>query len=190
MKIQTKKREYDLDVMTEPITDNSRFLYLAILILVVMAWYHVPSMLAKEAIVVVPEVSDNVDINADDIAIANEMLEGSRMQGLGEMIVTKSNEAGVSWRIVIGIAEAESNMGDSFVYEYDHKCHNYWGIKPLSGRRADGSYLRCYNEDVNGVNSIVGLLARRYKGQTPEEMCGVYVVPCNPNWLTTINKFY
>jgi len=139
----------------------------------------------------VNDIEITVPLTVDnDIDIANEMLYGTRMQDLGELIVTNSKEKGVSWRIVIGIAEAESNMGENFVYDYDHNCHNYWGIKPVGGRRDDGSYLRCYFEDENGVNSIIGLLERRYKGQTPEEMCGVYVVPCNGNWLNTINKFY
>lgn len=120
---------------------------------------------------------------------AESMLKGTPMAGLGSIIVDAAERHGVDYKLIIGIAEAESNRGKSYVYSYDQNCHNAWGIKPPTGRRADGSYLRCYYEWENGVESIAGLLGRRYKGQTPEEMCGVYVQPCNQNWLRTIKKF-
>jgi len=111
------------------------------------------------------------------------------MEGLGSLIVETADRYGVSWRLIVGIAQAESSLGRNYVHPYDVNCKNAWGIKPPGGRRADGSYLRCYYEWENGVESSAALLHRRYKDQTPEEMCGIYVQPCNPHWLRTINSF-
>lgn len=121
---------------------------------------------------------------------AEAMLKGTPMAGLGGMIVTTASEYGVNWSLIIGIAEAESSRGKHYVHGYDANCHNAWGIKPPGGRRDDGSYLRCYYEWENGVESIAGLLSRRYKDQTPEQMCGVYVQPCNQSWLKNVHKYY
>lgn len=126
----------------------------------------------------------------DEQRQAESFLQGTPMEGLGKAIVDTANAQGVSWKIVIGIAKAESSLGKHYVYPYDVNCANAWGIKPPGGRRDDGSYLRCYYTWQDGINSIVGLLARRYKDQTPEQMCGIYVVPCNENWLRTINNYY
>lgn len=122
---------------------------------------------------------------------AETMLEGTPMAGLGKAIVETAEAKGVNWRLVIGLAYAESGLGKHYykAYDKDH-CSNAWGIKPPQGRRADGSYLRCYNDWQSGINSIVGLLSRRYADQTPEQMCGVYVQPCHQNWLDNVNKFY
>lgn len=127
---------------------------------------------------------------SDEVALAEDFLSGSPMEGLGGQIVATAHEYGVSWRIIIGIAEAESNRGASYAYPYDHNCFNAWGIKPPGGRREDGSYLRCYYDWHSGITSIAALLSRRYAGQTPEEMCGVYVQPCSSHWLGTVNKYY
>jgi hypothetical protein len=113
------------------------------------------------------------------------------MQGLGSLIVETAKEYGVSWSLIIGIAEAESGRGNHYVYQYDKEnCHNAWGIKPPKGRRDDGSYLRCYNDWQSGIRTIAAVLSRRYKNQTPEQMCGVYVVPCNQSWIKNVRKFY
>ncbi|PIY95815.1 MAG: hypothetical protein COY66_05780 [Candidatus Kerfeldbacteria bacterium CG_4_10_14_0_8_um_filter_42_10] len=126
-----------------------------------------------------------------EIIEAEEMLKGSPMQGLGKAIVETANTQGVSWKLIIGLAYAESSLGRSYWFPYDKEnCHNYWGIKPPAGRRADGSYLRCYYTDQDGINSIVGLLSRRYRDQRPEQMCGVYKKPCEQHWINNVNKYY
>jgi len=135
-----------------------------------------------------PQNADNSQLEA--IRQADALLEGSPMASLGRTIVETAEAQGVSWKLVIGIAHAESSLGRAFVHPYDVNCGNYWGIKPPGGRRDDGSYLRCYYTPQDGVNSIVGLLARRYKDATPEEMNGVYVQPKNQNWLKNVNQYY
>lgn len=123
---------------------------------------------------------------------ADAWLAGTPMAELGKTIVDSANKKDVDFRIVIGIAKIESNFATHFYFPYDRdNCHNAWGIKPptKSGRRADGSYLRCFNSWQDGVNSIVGLLSRRYAGQSPEQMNCVYVQPCNQNWVNVINRY-
>ena len=159
-----------------------------ILVFYIMALGHNYSSGADTSLTGEPRNEDSAVLSEKSMAEA--FLVGSPMQGLGSDIVDIANEYEVSWRIIIGIARAESSLGRAFVYEYDHNCHNYWGIKPPGGRRDDGSYLRCYYTDENGITSIAALLSRRYKDQTPEEMCGIYVVPCNENWLGTINEYF
>lgn len=138
---------------------------------------------------IVPEAQAET-IDPDEVQ-ATTMLAGSPMSELGPMIVQTAKAQGVSWKLVIGIAYAESSLGSAFYHSYDKEhCANYWGIKPPSGQRTDGSYLRCYYTDQDGVNSIVGLLSRRYKGQTPEQMCGTYNVPCTQAWKDHVNKYF
>jgi len=132
---------------------------------------------------------DSVVCPDEPEAQAEAMLAGSPMAGLGELIVNTAAEYKVDWKLIIGIADAESSLGRAFYLDYDVNCHNYWGIKPPAGQRDDGSYLRCYYTDEYGIKSIAALLARRYKGQTPEQMCGVYVQPCNPDWLRKVNEY-
>ena len=132
---------------------------------------------------------DSVDCPDEPQVQAEAMPAGSPMAGLGDMIVETATDYGVDWKVIIGIADAESSLGRSFYLGYDTNCHNYWGIKPPAGQRDDGSYLRCYYTDEYGVKSIAALLSRRYKGQTPEQMCGIYVQPCNPDWLRKVNEY-
>lgn len=144
-----------------------------------------PKMCSLDAVVCPDELND-------DAVKAESMLTGTPMAGLGSLIVETAKEYDVSWSLIIGIAEAESNRGASYVHAYDVNCHNPFGIKPptKTGQRDDGSYLRCYTDWESGIHTMTSLLARRYKNQTPEQMCGVYVQPCNPNWLKTVNKYY
>lgn len=125
-----------------------------------------------------------------DVEKAEKWLVGTPMAGLGQAIIDTATARGVDWKLVIGIAEAESNRGVSYVHSYDKaNCHNAWGIKPPKSRRSDGSYLRCYYTWQDGINTIVGIISRRYAGKTPEQMNCVYVQPCNKNWVATINLF-
>jgi len=77
------------------------------------------------------------------------------------------------WKLIMAIAFAESTFGKNCV---DFNCSNI-GVKP--GSPIWHQYAS-YNEWVVDFN---GLLERRYKDQTLTQMCGVYVKPCNPNWL-------
>lgn len=77
------------------------------------------------------------------------------------------------WQIILAIAFAESTLGKNCA---DFNCSNI-GVKP--GNPIWHQYAS-YKEWVIDFNS---LLERRYKDKTLTQMCGVYVQPCNPNWL-------
>lgn len=73
------------------------------------------------------------------------------------------------WKLILSIAFAESTLGK---HCYKNNCS---GI--------GGSNIREYKSLDNWILDFNRLLERRYKGDTLEQMCGVYVQPCNPNWL-------
>lgn len=77
------------------------------------------------------------------------------------------------WKLILAIAFAESTMGKNCA---DNNCSNI-GVKP--GHPAWRRYSS-YNSWVVDFNR---LLDKKYKDDTLEQMCGVYVKPCNPNWL-------
>ena len=73
------------------------------------------------------------------------------------------------WKLILAISFAESTMGK---HCQDNNCS---GI--------GGSNLKAYKSLDNWILDFNRLLENRYKNQTLEQMCGVYVQPCNPNWL-------
>ncbi len=74
-------------------------------------------------------------------------------------------------KLILAISYAESTMGRNCYY---NNCSGIGGYVPN---------LRKYKEFRNWMIDLNDLLERRYKNWTLEEMCGVYVQPCNPNWL-------
>ena len=78
------------------------------------------------------------------------------------------------WKIILAIAFAESTMG-KHCYEY-----NCSGI--------GGSEIKTYSSSKQWIVDFNRLIEKRYKGDTLEEMCGVYVQPCNPNWLVATKQ--
>jgi hypothetical protein len=73
------------------------------------------------------------------------------------------------WKLILAISFAESTLGK--------KCYfnNCSGI--------GGSSIRTYRNLEGWILDFNRLLEKRYKDKTLEQMCGVYVQPCNPNWL-------
>ncbi len=82
------------------------------------------------------------------------------------------------WRIILAIAFAESSWGKNCV---DNNCSNI-GVEP--GHKLWRKYPS-YDEWIVDFNK---LLERRYKDWTLKEMCGVYVQPCNQNWLLATSQ--
>jgi hypothetical protein len=82
------------------------------------------------------------------------------------------------WRLILAISFAESTLGKNCV---DNNCSNI-GVKP--GAPSWHQYSS-YDEWVVDFNH---LLDKRYKDSTLEQMCGVYVQPCNPNWLAATKQ--
>lgn len=77
------------------------------------------------------------------------------------------------WKLILAIAFAESSWGRNCV---DNNCSNI-GVEP------GHSLWREYKTYDDWVIDFNKLLERRYKDWTLEQMCGVYVKPCNQNWL-------
>lgn len=77
------------------------------------------------------------------------------------------------WRLILAITFAESSWGKNCV---NNNCSNI-GVKP--GHELWHTY-KTYDDWVADFNQ---LLERRYKDWTLDQMCGVYVKPCNQNWL-------
>lgn len=84
------------------------------------------------------------------------------------------------WRLILAVANAESSLGKHCV---DQNCSGI-GVAP-------GHELwRKYKDVKNWVLDLNRLLERRYADKTLEQMCGVYVQPCNPNWLLATNQIF
>lgn len=77
------------------------------------------------------------------------------------------------WKLILAIAFAESTLGKKCA---DNNCSNI-GVKP------GHAMWRKYPSLKEWVIDFNSLLERRYKDWTLEDMCGVYVKPCNPNWM-------
>jgi hypothetical protein len=78
------------------------------------------------------------------------------------------------WKLILAISFAESTLGKHCF------ANNCSGI--------GGSNIRTYKSLDNWILDFNRLLENRYKGDTLEEMCGVYVQPCNPNWLVATKQ--
>lgn len=80
------------------------------------------------------------------------------------------------WKTILAISFAESSLGKSCV------ANNCSGI--------GGSNLVEYDSVSEWVIALNVLLEKRYRDKTVGEMCGVYVQPCNPNWLLATNQIF
>ena len=77
------------------------------------------------------------------------------------------------WDIIMAVAFAESSFGKNCS---DNNCSNI-GVKP------GAPSWRRYSSYDAWVVDFNRLLDKKYKDWTLKQMCGVYVKPCNPNWL-------
>ena len=82
------------------------------------------------------------------------------------------------WDLILAIAFAESTLGKNCT---DNNCSNI-GVGPNS------PLWHKYASYQDWVVSFNRLLDKRYNNWTLEQMCGVYVKPCNPNWLTATKE--
>jgi hypothetical protein len=77
------------------------------------------------------------------------------------------------WKLILAIAFAESTLGKNCS---DNNCSNI-GVKP------GAPSWRTYSSYSAWVADFNRLLDKKYSDWTLEQMCGVYVKPCNSNWL-------
>lgn len=82
------------------------------------------------------------------------------------------------WKIILAISNAESTLGRNC---FNKNCSGI-GVKPGHPAWREYETLRHWVVDFNS------LLERKYKNWTLKEMCGVYVQPCNKNWLSATRQ--
>lgn len=95
-----------------------------------------------------------------------EFLQSHNSPFIGEADVIASQ---THWKLILAISFAESTLGKKCFY------NNCSGI--------GGSQIKSYENVKAWIVDFNRLLEKRYKNKTLEQMCGVYVQPCNPNWL-------
>lgn len=129
--------------------------------------------------------------------LENLMEERFKFLKAGRMfdaIKRASQEFDVPLDLLIGIANAESSLGTSFQFRYDHNCHNWWGIKKL---RKDGSYLRCFLSEKAGARTAAKLLRSYYLDEgytTIEDICRKWIghgsseMNC-PRWIRNVRQY-
>jgi hypothetical protein len=118
---------------------------------------------------------------------------------MGKAISDASNEFGVPWELMVGIANAESSLGKNFYNEYDKSnCHNWWGLKGGNmAMRKDGSWLRCFSDEQSGARTLAKTLKNYYLAEgrvTAEQIAVKYVgrnqTPHHKQWVANVNKYY
>ena len=107
-------------------------------------------------------------------------------------------EFNVPYRLLQGIAGAESSYGSNFYNQEDVNCHQWWGLKhPDSNimkiRISEGSWLRCLNNELSGARTIAKTLRLYYLDEgkiTPEQISAKWVGRYSENWIKNVRKYY
>src|SRR3990167_5093209 len=76
-------------------------------------------------------------------------------------------EFDVPYRLLQGIAGAESSYGSNFYNQEDVNCFNWWGTKTadrevMKVRISEGSWLRCYFNELAGARTQAKMLKNFY----------------------------
>lgn len=82
------------------------------------------------------------------------------------------------WKMILAISFAESGLGKRCA---DNNCSGI-GVAPGHPK------WQTYATKGDWVKSMNRLLEKRYKNQTLQQMCGVYVQPCNPGWMAATTQ--
>ena len=82
------------------------------------------------------------------------------------------------WRLLIAVSAIESQ------YCKRQLGYNCWGIGGDSAYR----HYKNFSEAIIDANALIEKWQQRGKWLTPEQMNCSYVVPCNENWVRTVNK--
>ena len=109
-----------------------------------------------------------------------------------------SIEFNVPEMLIIGIANAESGLGRNFYKESDKACNNWWGLKGGNMElRKDGSYLRCFGNELSGARTVAKTLRLYYLDEgkdTPEKIANKWVGKNQSEyheiWIKNVRKFY
>lgn len=140
----------------------------------------------------IPAVQEK-ELKIEDIKVINIAKEWV------EPIENASKEFNVDPLLIYGIANAESGMGKYFYNEYDRdNCHNLWGLKGGNTNKriaTEGSYLRCFNDEVAGARTVAKTLREYYLNEgrdTPEKIVSKWVgsrhTKYHDDWVKNVNK--
>jgi len=109
----------------------------------------------------------------------------SPMKPYGEIaqkIVKISDENGLDWRLLVAIAQQESNLGKKMPAD----CNNAWGY---------GIHSRstlCFPSWEEGIETVANGLRKKYveKGlNTPEKIMAKYTPLSSGSWASGVNQF-
>ena len=141
-------------------------------------------------------IKENQEIRTDD----EEKL--SYKEKMFKAIKEASEEFDVPEGLILGIAKAESSMGENFYNEYDKdNCHNWWGLKGGNTNKrieTEDSYLRCFNNEISGARTVAKTLRNYYLDEgkdTPEKIAYKWIgsehcsTHCK-NWINNVKKYY
>ena len=121
-----------------------------------------------------PEVVDAATLTARSAMLARYLQERhSPLIEFASVIAQQSH-----WKLILAISFAESGMGKRCA---DNNCSGI-GVEPGHPK------WQMYETKGDWAKALNRLLEKRYKDKTLQQMCGVYVQPCNENWLLATNQ--
>ena len=83
-----------------------------------------------------------------------------------------------NWKLLVAISAIESQ------YCTRQLGNNCWGI----GGDAHYKYYNSIDDAIVDAETLIDSWQSKGKWLTPEQMNCSYVVPCNPNWVRTVNE--
>lgn len=119
-------------------------------------------------------------------------------QEMAQAIVEASQEFNVPVSLIVGIANAESSLGQNYYNQYDKDhCYNLWGLKGGNTNKRQNSYLRCFNDAIGGARTVAKVLRLYYLDEnriTPEQIADKWVGRNNSEyhqtWINNVNEYY
>lgn len=97
-------------------------------------------------------------------------------------IIAVSDEQGLDWRLLVAIAQQESNLGKRM----PPNCYNAWGY----GIHSRGTL--CFDNWEQGIETVARGLKEKYLNEgliTPEEIMGKYTPLSSGSWAAGVSQF-
>lgn len=101
---------------------------------------------------------------------------------IAQEIVAVSDDLGLDWRLLIAIAQQESNLGKKMPPD----CHNAWGY----GIHSRGTL--CFDSWEEGIEKVAAGLKQKYLDRgldTPEKIMAKYTPLSSGSWAFGVNQF-
>lgn len=101
---------------------------------------------------------------------------------IAQKVVEVSDHFGLDWRLLIAIAQQESNLGKKM----PENCFNAWGY----GIHSQGTL--CFNSWEEGIETVAKGIKEKYVDQglsTPEAIMAKYTPQSSGSWAFGVNQF-